>query len=1036
MIDVKQFIKNKINSYDDGTGYKIDTSDGSVVNDVLVEPLSDVLFYYQSEHDNIAKKLSLSDVSLLSQQEMDNIGNRYLKTRKVGGKSVGSVYIYYSTPRSVSIPEGTIFVSGNIKFKSTSSFSYSRAQMEFNTDYYPNYVAGPINIESIDETEAANIEALSQFTVSTNSLGSPVKIINHTKISGARNVESNVDFYNRIIRELYGKSLTSSAGINGYIKDLYPEITNIEVIGAGNPLMLRDISYNISDVNGKITENFKNVISGKHSNATNSKLHIAKYIVLSDTDPSSTVNYPYPEDFTDEFTDEEYAKISSMTDVQLVSHSRSPVLADFNYTVPADQALAILLLSGTWDLRDGSTETYDLLSIDEIGFSGNKLRLGKTKVFTSQKETNVSLKIKDFDAISAAITAGDITSAQALITSYTSESSVQNFAPVLQKTVAQSAGVRCSMTMSTNDNTANGEMAYATFYRRAGVYSPSDGFGLAWKKQPEFLLRLNANNYAGDTVLEAADKAAFLEYFQVAFSTVTGQLSDVANKKYWFYNVYLVDNDVLEDEVWVGGEQIVNQSTGRNQFLVAGKFWIEPNTDYTFKLNITEGLGATVEVNDTEVLKFGTRYPNYLMVGDYSYSTSDQTAKAARGSDFGIAVANTKNCEWYVSNLSIDRVVESFPAHLFKLNLDNFPNVLTDGVTIKWYGSGYDADSYLDANSAVTLAVYNYGADEWEVFGTHNKSIPSGLLVNPNLLYTYGISGILPFSDAMSYYIDSDNNINMLAIATNSGAGFPGVTDHTLSTIYVEVNSGELNGVHRGNAVDVYCNDPKNITESVVSIGVISSTEVKLKDFPAVSRYIQEILEVYVTDSGTGAVLLTLDPSEYEIYSYNPGTTYSSQSDIRILFSDTEIPGTSIGIKYRYWANGIAVNSYIVNSSARFPTIDYLAKISPPAVVVIDKLEFNGTATVDEVKAAIQQYFISTTSSVFDKTQFLQILQPLGITYLNIYDIEMTIREYNYKLEVTTTDFDKLQQLYILKNSLSHFYCSLTDLYGVTKVNV
>ncbi len=1036
MIDIKQFIKNKINSYDDGTGYKIDTSDGSVVNDILIEPLADILFQYQSEHEAVLKKLALSDIAALSVQEMDNIGNRYLKTRKVGAKSSGAIYIYYSSPRPISVPAGTIFTANGIQFKSLNLFSYSQSQMEFNTDYYPNYVAGPIAIESLEESDAANLEALTQFSAVSNSFGSPIKIINHQKISGARNVESNLEFYNRIVRELFGKSLISSNGISGYIKDLYPEITNIEIIGAGSPLMLRDISYNISDVNGKIIENFKNVISGKHSNLTNSKLHIAKYTVLNDTDPSSSVNYPYPEDFTDEFTDEEYAKISSTLDIQTVSHSRSPVLADFNYSAPTDQALAILLLSGTWDLKDGSTETADLISIDEIGFSGNKLRLGKTKVFTSEKETNVSLKIKDFDAISAAITAGDLTSAQALIAGFTSETSVQNYSPIIQKTISQSAGVRCTLTMSTNDSTANGEMAYVTFYRRAGIYSPSDGFGLAWKKQPEFLLRLDENNYAGDSELEAADKALFAEYFQVAFSTVSGSLSDPSNNKYWFYNIYLIDNDVLEDEVWVGGELVVDQSTGRNQFLVAGKSWVKPNTDYTFKINVTEGLGATIEVDDDEVLKFGTRYPNYLMVGDYSYSTSNQTAKAARGSDFGIAVANTKNCEWYVSDLSIDRVVESFPAHLFKLNLDNFPDVLTDGVTIKWYGSGYDADSYLDVNSKVILAAYNFGADEWEQIGTHSKSIPSGLNVNPNQLHYYGISGVFPLSDQMSSYIDSDNNLNILVMAVNSGSDFSGVTDHTLSTIYIEINSGELNGVHRGNAVDIYCTDPKNITESTISLGAIASAEVLLKNYPSVSRYIQEILDVYVTDSGTGAILLTMDPTEYQIFSADSSTTYSSQSDVRILFADSNIAGTSIGIKYRYWANGTAVNSYITNSDSRFPTIDYLAKISPPAVVVIDKLEFNGTATVEEVKLAIKSYFDNTQSTVFDKTQFLKILQPLGVSYLNIYDIEMTLREYDYKMEVTATDFNKSQQVYILNNSLSRFYCNINDLYGVTKVNV
>tara|TARA_Y100000034_G_C6708499_1_gene312837 strand:+ start:230 stop:514 length:285 start_codon:yes stop_codon:yes gene_type:complete len=49
------------------------------------------------------------------------------------------------------------------------------------------------------------------------------------------------------------------------------------------------------------------------------------------------------------------------------------------------------------------------------------------------------------------------------------------------------------------------------------------------------------------------------------------------NTQYLKYNVYLVDNDILKEEVWVSAEMLWDQTGGKNQFLQAAKCWITPN---------------------------------------------------------------------------------------------------------------------------------------------------------------------------------------------------------------------------------------------------------------------------------------------------------------------------------------------------------------------------------------------------------------------------------------------------------------------------
>jgi hypothetical protein len=55
----------------------------------------------------------------------------------------------------------------------------------------------------------------------------------------------------------------------------------------------------------------------------------------------------------------------------------------------------------------------------------------------------------------------------------------------------------------------------------------------------------------------AADETRFYDHYgEQVTSDHVGKLHFEYNKKYWKYNVYLVDNDILSEEVWVGHEQL------------------------------------------------------------------------------------------------------------------------------------------------------------------------------------------------------------------------------------------------------------------------------------------------------------------------------------------------------------------------------------------------------------------------------------------------------------------------------------------------
>ena len=288
-----------------------------------------------------------------------------------------------------------------------------------------------------------------------------------------------------------------------------------------------------------------------------------------------------------------------------------------------------------------------------------------------------------------------------------------NSAPVFHKPLKQHTGISIETSMNASDQTEQGEMAYITVLRNNEIYLPHDGYGLAWRKQPQFLIRLNNDTYT-DPEQKEKDIKIFEDYFGVnpEDEGVVGSLSDSANDQYWFYNVYLVDNDILQEETQLGYTAILDQSSGRNQFLQMSKHWIEPDVTYDFKLKITENLGTkawvkengTPEEFDSTNLKIdrGATFPNYVPNAGETFTTESgvESLDSERG-NFGIGVGETKSYEWEVSALTISSIVQTFPMHLFRFKIDTqkWPSTSAP-FDVDYYGVGYDPELFVQNNNS------------------------------------------------------------------------------------------------------------------------------------------------------------------------------------------------------------------------------------------------------------------------------------------------------------------------------------------------
>ena len=162
--------------------------------------------------------------------------------------------------------------------------------------------------------------------------------------------------------------------------------------------------------------------------------------------------------------------------------------------------------------------------------------------------------------------------------------------------------------------------------------------------------------------------------------------------------MYLVDNDILQEEVWVGHDQMFDQTSGKNQFLQAAKSWIEPNKWYDFQMKVWPKMATKAWIFDSEeftefadntaIINRGQTYPPYIPV--------------AKGEHFGLAVAQTRNSEWYYDNLIIESFEETFPMQLFKFKLDSLEFPDSGPLTVDYYGVGYDPVLYAAESDKVT----------------------------------------------------------------------------------------------------------------------------------------------------------------------------------------------------------------------------------------------------------------------------------------------------------------------------------------------
>jgi hypothetical protein len=173
-----------------------------------------------------------------------------------------------------------------------------------------------------------------------------------------------------------------------------------------------------------------------------------------------------------------------------------------------------------FDKADGQSASNSLIFTDEIRISDSKLILGKTQLPGESAIIRLSQSVLEQLRISLAEleTSGmeSLPGIQQTLEDIQKPDFYNNLSPIVHKTISQHTGVTITTRISTTDKSEDPQVCYITVLRNNEIFMPHDGYGVAWSKQPEFLIRLNYDDYGvGQESLRAADIEKFKALFNV-----------------------------------------------------------------------------------------------------------------------------------------------------------------------------------------------------------------------------------------------------------------------------------------------------------------------------------------------------------------------------------------------------------------------------------------------------------------------------------------------------------------------------------------
>jgi hypothetical protein len=214
------------------------TKEGDAIADLLLKPATLLLDPVIREAVRLKNAQSFKDPSILTLDEADALAANLFAQRSTGEFSRGQSRIYFAAPQSVSLsPANFVTSKGGLHFFPTAVQSIRTDEMLYNTEGTLYY----FDINTIAEAAGDQYNIGPDELVSIANLTSAVRVTNKRRFRFGAPAETAVEFIGRAQQELSEKSLVTERGARSKITTAFSEVTQVAVVGFGDPDMKRDV---------------------------------------------------------------------------------------------------------------------------------------------------------------------------------------------------------------------------------------------------------------------------------------------------------------------------------------------------------------------------------------------------------------------------------------------------------------------------------------------------------------------------------------------------------------------------------------------------------------------------------------------------------------------------------------------------------------------------------------------------------------------------------------------------------------------------
>ncbi len=236
-IDTVTFIKQRIQE-----NFDIDT-DGEF-EDLFVNPLQTLIEPLVQEQQRIANNQSLNNINLMSDEEVDDHAANSFARRESGSKATTFVRLYYPNPVNLVITtDKAARTSSGLQFFAVENSEVASSQMLLNREGFEYFADIFVQAEDVGDQYNVDPGQINQF----DDMRNPLRVTNKFKAVGGSNSEPNTAFIQRIEDGRIEQSLNTKRGAVARTTDLFPSVRAVQVVGAGEIGMDRDILDGTSD---------------------------------------------------------------------------------------------------------------------------------------------------------------------------------------------------------------------------------------------------------------------------------------------------------------------------------------------------------------------------------------------------------------------------------------------------------------------------------------------------------------------------------------------------------------------------------------------------------------------------------------------------------------------------------------------------------------------------------------------------------------------------------------------------------------------